>query len=148
MVPQSHVVQIAKPFKSQHWKNQQVLLAKINLSVLSSTKINKWKNKSSVIIWRDNITSKQTLSFICFDVENFYPSISSNLFKESIEFARQLIGISADDLSIIMQAKKKFFLKVQYPRSKRVVMRNSTFQQVVSMALKYASYFGLIYRVN
>ena len=109
MVPQSHVVQIAKPFKSQHWKNQQVLLAKINLSVLSSTKINKWKNKSSVIIWCDNITSKQTLSFICFDVENFYPSISSNLFKESIEFARQLIQISADDLSIIMQAKKIFF---------------------------------------
>ena len=119
---------LLNPSKANIGKISKVLLAKINLSVLSSPKINQWKNKSSVIIWCDNITSKQTLSFICFDVENFYPSISSNLFKESIEFARQLIGISADDLSIIMQAKKKFFLKVQYPRSKRVVMRNSTFQ--------------------
>ena len=39
-------------------------------------------------------------------MENFYPSISSNLFKESIEFARQFIYISDDDLSIIMQARK------------------------------------------
>ena len=35
-------------------------------------------------------------------MENFYPSISSNLFKESVE----LIQISDDDLSIIIQAKK------------------------------------------
>ena len=42
------------------------------------------------------------LHHLCFDVENFYPSISSNLFKESVE----LIQISDDDLSIIIQAKK------------------------------------------
>ena len=52
------------------------------------------------------MTHKQTSSFICFDVENFYPSVSSNLFKESIEFAKQFIHISDDDLSITMQARK------------------------------------------
>ena len=44
-------------------------------------------------------------------METFYPSVSSNLFKESIEFARQFIHISQDDLSIIMQATKTFFFK-------------------------------------
>ena len=39
-------------------------------------------------------------------MENFYPSICRNLFKESIEFARQFIHISDDDLSIIMQPRK------------------------------------------
>ena len=74
--------------------------------MLSGTKINQWKNTSSVITWFEKIKYKKTSSFICFDVENFYPSISSNLFKESIEFARQFIHISDDDLSIIMQARK------------------------------------------
>ena len=39
-------------------------------------------------------------------MENFHSSISSNLFKELIESARQFIHISDDDLSIIMQARK------------------------------------------
>ena len=83
-----------------------MLLDKINSVVLSGTKINQWKNTSSVITWFEKITHKQTSSFICFDVENVYPSISSNLFKETIKFPRQFIHISDDDLSIIMQARK------------------------------------------
>ena len=117
----------------------KVLLDKINSALLSSTKISQWKNTSSVITWFEKIAHKQTSSFICFDVENFYPSISGNLFKESVEFARQFIQISDDDLSIIKQARKTLFLKLQHPRLKRVVMKISTFQWVVLMALKYAS---------
>ena len=79
------------------------MLDKINAALLSGTKINQWKNTSSVITWFEKITHK--LHHLCFDVENFYPSISSDLFKESIEFARQFIHISDDDLSI-MQARK------------------------------------------
>ena len=87
-------------------KMSKVLLDKINSTVLSSTKINHWKNTSFVITWFEKIKRKQTSSFICFDVENFHPSISSNLFTESIEFARQFTQISDDDLSISMQAQK------------------------------------------
>ena len=47
-------------------------------------------------------------------MENFYPSFSSNLFKESIEFARQSIQIS-DDLSIIMQARKTLLFEGTTP---------------------------------
>ena len=43
-------------------------------------------------------------------MENFYPFISSNLFKESFEFSRQFIQISDDDLLIIMQARRKILL--------------------------------------
>lgn len=39
-------------------------------------------------------------------MESFHHSISSKLFKEAIEFARHLIQISGDDLSIIMQARR------------------------------------------
>ena len=92
-----------------------MLLDKINSVVLSGTKINQWKNTSSVITWFEKITHKQTSSFICFDVENVYPSISNNLFKETIKFPRQFIHISDDDLSIIMQARKTLLIEGTAP---------------------------------
>ena len=130
---------LLNPSKTNIGRISKVLLDKINSALLSSTKISQWKNTSSVIIWFEKIAHKQTSSFICFDVENFYPSISGNLFKESVEFARQFIQISDDDLSIIKQARKTLFLKLQHPGLKRMVMKILTFQWVVLMALKYAS---------
>ena len=91
------------PSKTNIEKISKVLLDKINLAVPFGTKINQSKNTSSVITWFEKVTHKQTSSFICFDVENFYPFFSCNLFKE---FARQFIHISDDDLSIVMQARK------------------------------------------
>ena len=69
--------------------------------------------------WFQKIRYKKTLSLIYFDVENFYPSISSNLFRESIEFARQFIHISDDDLSIIMQARKTLLFEGTTPWIKK-----------------------------
>ena len=59
------------------------------------------------------------LAFICFDVENVNPSISSNLFKDSIEFARQFIHISHDDLSAIIQARKTLLFEGTTPWIKK-----------------------------
>ena len=120
-------------------KISKVLLDKTISTVFSSIKINQWKNTSPIITRFEKITHKQTSSFICFDVENFYLFISSNLFKESIEFVRQFIQISDGDLLIIMQATKTLFLKVQHTGLKKEVIRISTFEWIVSMALKYAS---------
>ena len=71
--------------KTNIGKISKELLDKINSAILSGTKINRWKSTPFVITWFEKITHKQTSPFICFAVENFYPSISSNLFKESIE---------------------------------------------------------------
>ena len=52
-------------------------------------------------------------------MENFYPSISSNLFKESVEFARQFIQISDDDLSSIKQARRTLLFEGKTPWIKK-----------------------------
>ena len=52
-------------------------------------------------------------------MENFYPSLTSNLFKESIEFARQFIYISDDHLSIIMQVRKTLLFEGATPCIKK-----------------------------
>ena len=58
------------------------------------------------------------------DVEIFYPSISENLFQETTNFAKDIVGISDTDLSVVKQAKKtrslmiiKHGLKVQEKRN-------------------------------
>ena len=72
-----------------------------------------------VITWFEKVTRKQISPFICFIVENFHPSISSNLFKESIEFATQFIQISVDDLSIIKQPRKTLLFEGTTPWIKK-----------------------------
>ena len=131
--------------KTNIGKISKELLDKINSAILSGTKINRWKSTPFVITWFEKITHKQTSPFICFAVENFYPSISSNLFKESIEFARRLMMMIYQSLC---RSQKPLFLKIQLHGFKRVVMRIWTFQWVALKALKYASYLGLIYRIN
>ena len=122
--------------KTNIGKISKELLDKINSAVLSGTKINRWKSTPSVITWFEKITHKKTSPFICFDVQNFYPSISGNSFKESIEFARRLMMMIYQSLC---RSQKPFFLKIQLHGFKRVVMRIWTFQWVALKALKYAS---------
>ena len=44
--------------------------------------------------WLKKFQDKNRLSFMKFDVESFYPSISENLFHKAISFARDIVDIS------------------------------------------------------
>ena len=46
------------------------------------------KNTNSVISWFKQLQDKNRLSFVNFDAESFYLSISENLFQEAIKFAK------------------------------------------------------------
>ena len=70
------------------------------------TKVNQWKNTNTVIAWFKSLLYKSCLSFANFDIESFYPSISSNLFQQAKDFAREKVEITDTDISIIMQARK------------------------------------------
>ena len=60
---------LLKPSTTNIGKISNVLLDKINSAILSNTKINQWKNISSIITWFEKITHKQTSSFMCFDLQ-------------------------------------------------------------------------------
>ena len=64
------------------------------------------KHTAKVITWFKGINSKKTSSFVNFDVENFYPSISIDLFTDTISYAKTITNIDDDQLSIIMQSRK------------------------------------------
>ena len=98
------------PFKSDIGKVSKSLLDTINKNTFKQTNVNQWKNTSQVKTWFKNIKSKKSSSFMNFDIENFYPSISIDLFADAIRYAKTIVNINDDQLSIISSQEKLCYL--------------------------------------
>ena len=96
---------LINPSKTDIGRVSKQLLDDINKELLLHTQVNQWKNTHSVIEWFNQIRGKRRCTFIQFDIENFYPSISSELFDKAITFAKQYVEISDSHLNIIKQAR-------------------------------------------
>ena len=54
-----------------------------------------------------------------FDIENFYPSISLELFNKTIKFASEKWTISENDLSTIMKSRQTLLFHEKQPWVKK-----------------------------
>ena len=97
---------LTNPSKTNIGKISKKILDEINEKITSSIGVNQWKNSNAVIEWFKSILNKSKRSFIVFDIENFYPSISLTLFNNAIQFAKEICEIPDNDLSIIMHSRK------------------------------------------
>ena len=70
------------------------------------SQLNQWKNSFSVIEWFENLQNKKELSFLQFDIVEFYPNITENLLKKAINYAQNYVNITKDEIEIILQTKK------------------------------------------
>ena len=84
------------------------------------TKFNQWKNTDSVITWFKNLQNTKKLTFIQFDICEFYPSISKKLLNDAIEYANKFVKISREDKDLFFQAKKAFLFDDKQPWRKKV----------------------------
>ena len=91
--PHTLSFRLINPSKTDIGKISKSLLDTINKNILKESKFNQWKNTSEVITWVKNINNKKKTSFINFDVGNFYPSISIELFTEAINYAKTITNI-------------------------------------------------------
>ena len=57
------------------------------------------------------IKRKDQCSFVLFDIESFYPSISTKLFKEAISFTKLYYDLTSDELEIIKHSRKTLFAR-------------------------------------
>ena len=66
-----------------------------------------WKNTSAVIGWFENLSNpNKKLTFIEFDIVDYYPSITKELFDKAINWARDFSAISDSDIQLFFQTKK------------------------------------------
>ena len=68
--------------------------------------------------------NKKQPSFVNFDVENFYPSISEKLLIDAINFAKSSANITEQDLSIIMQSRKTLLFQNSEPWVQKLGIEN------------------------
>ena len=99
--PNNPSFRLINPPKSNIGRISKKILDKINQRVIQEIKANQWKNTNTVIAWFKSLPDKSCLSFVNFDIDSFYPSISPNLFQEAIDFAREKVDITDTDISII-----------------------------------------------
>ena len=105
--------------KSDIGKISKNILDWINKSLIAFLHANQWKTTSSVIDWFENIPNKRQSSFIQFNVENFYPSISLTLFNNAIQYACQITEITNHDISIIKHFRKTLLFNNKQPWQKK-----------------------------
>ena len=86
---------LINPSKSEIGVISKSILDDINTTIINKTKINLWKNTSSVLKWFNGLQQKESLSFICFDVCDFYPSITEKLLRKALDFANSSADASA-----------------------------------------------------
>ena len=104
--PHNLSFRLINPSKTDIGKISKSLLDTINSNIIEESKVNQWQNTSEVIIWFKNIKNINKTSFINFDVDNFYPSISIELFAEGINHAKSITSADDEQLSIIMQSRR------------------------------------------
>ena len=97
---------LLNPTKPELGKASKKILDKINLGVRSETKLRQWRRTKETRDWFIGLKQKHTLTFLKFDVEAMYPSISEELLSKSLEWAGTLVEISEEELEVISTTKK------------------------------------------
>jgi len=78
---------LINPTKPEIGRVSKQLLDKINSMINSKLGLNQWKSTSAVLHWFNNLTTTNRHFFIVFDIVEFYPSISSKLLSDALDFA-------------------------------------------------------------
>ena len=99
------------PSKSSVGKISKVILDKIRFR----KKLPSVNGKTQFV----NIKGKERSSFMVFDIESFYPSITERLFTDAIQFAKQITEISDYDMSLINQSRKTLLFNEKIPWAKK-----------------------------
>ena len=78
---------LINPVKTNIGRVSKMILESINLKVKEHAKANQWKSTHGVMEWFSNLRSKQSLTFVVFEIVDFYPSISLALLNKALDFA-------------------------------------------------------------
>ena len=95
------------------------ILENINSTVRRKSGLSQWQSTGNVIQWFKNIERKKTMKFIQLDVINYYPSITEELLRLAIQWARQFVNISVEEEEIIIQSKDSILFDEGTPWAKK-----------------------------
>jgi hypothetical protein len=110
---------LLNPTKTELGRITKQKLANFNAIIREKTKLNQWQNTKSVVDWFTKIENKQRCSFIQYDIDNFYASITETLIHKTLDWASNYVHISQEDRRIILHSKKTFLFDKNQPWCKK-----------------------------
>lgn len=117
--PNSLPCRLINPTKSEIGLVSKHILDRINQQLIEHLKVTMWRNSADVIQWFQDIEEKNDCTFICFDIAEFYPSISKRLLNDALEFAQQYVEISDEETEVINHARKSLLFNGGRPWMKK-----------------------------
>ena len=112
-------VRLINPCKPEIGKIAKQILEKKLQSLREATGLNQFRNSYSVIEWYKSIPNKDRCKFLIFDICDFYPSISEELFSDAISWASGIVDFSAEEIEILTKSKQSFLWSKGSPWKKR-----------------------------
>ena len=85
---------LINPSKPEIGRISKQILEERNRKLVDITKVNQWRNTSSVLQWFKQLAYKGDSAFICFDVVKFYPSITEALLKRALDLAPEHVNVN------------------------------------------------------
>ena len=96
---------LINPTKSHLGKVSKVKLEELNRKIRAKANLTQWRNTDSTIKWFKDLDNKGSLSFLQFDIDSYYPSITAELLDKAHNWASELVPITKDDRELYHQVK-------------------------------------------
>ena len=101
---------VINPASNNLGKVSKRILDKINTKCRRATRMNQWRSTQNVVQWFSGVhaanPTKNKAKFLQFDINEFYPSISEELLRNSIRFAKNHATIEQGEEDLIMACRK------------------------------------------
>ena len=78
----------------------------MNVSIRCKADVNQWRSTKEVIRWFNNLDNKKQLSYLSFDIVDFYPSITDNLLIKTLKWAQKYHNIALTEFDAMMHARR------------------------------------------
>lgn len=102
----NHQCRLINPTKSELGRVSKQFLDRINESIRNKSNVKQWRNTNAVIEWFEKLPNKNRLTFLVFDIIEFYPSISEDLLKTCLEWAKKFTHISDIEYRTILHCRR------------------------------------------
>ena len=97
---------LINPTKPEIGKVSKNIVDKMNVSIRCKADVNQWRSTKEVIRWFNNLEDKKQLSYLSFDIVDFYPSITDNLLIKTLKWAQKYHNIAVTEFDAIMHARR------------------------------------------
>ena len=110
---------LLNPTKPELGRVSKKMLDRINSALRAKTNLKQWRRTQETRDWFINLKQKHTMTFLKFDVEAMYPSISENLLTKSLEWAMTLVEVTEEEMEVIKATKKALLYSEGQPWTKK-----------------------------